>query len=83
MDPEANVMIQQGWGEHYNRMGRSHARLVAIANSDIELGSDDARDALFHFFQDAYQLKDWLKNDPNRGSATKQDIENAVDGRFD
>jgi hypothetical protein len=34
-----------------------------------------ARDRLFHFFQDAYHLKDWIKNDP----ATKRlPVETAI-----
>lgn len=45
-------------------MKRSHAHFVAVASGEVSAGSDAARDALFHFFQDAYHLKDWLKNDP-------------------
>jgi hypothetical protein len=56
-------MIQQGWREQYARMKRSHAHLRTIASGENPAGSDTARDALFHFFQDAYHLKDWLKND--------------------
>lgn len=26
-------------------------------------GSNEARDILYHFFQDAFHLKDWIKND--------------------
>jgi hypothetical protein len=52
-----------GWQEQYERMLRSHARLTDIANGSAMASSDQGRDALFHFFQDAYHLKDWIKND--------------------
>jgi hypothetical protein len=57
------VTILSGWHEQYDRMLRSHARLVQTADGQVMASSDDARDALFHFFQDAYHLKDWIKND--------------------
>lgn len=50
--------------KQYERMMRSHGRLRSIASGDLTASSDEARDALFHFFQDAYHLKDWIKNDP-------------------
>jgi len=60
-------------------MHRARARFVGIANGTItSSGSDEARDALFHFFQDAYHLKDWLKNDPNQLKVGNQAIEDAV-----
>ena len=70
-------MIQQGWREQYDRMRRSHARFVAIASGHISAGSDQARDALFHFFQDAHHLKDWLIND-DAITVARYEIEDAV-----
>jgi len=58
------MAIQTGWREQYDRMLRSHRRLVDHADGRTGAGSDEVRDALFHFFQDAYHLKDWIKNDP-------------------
>jgi hypothetical protein len=58
-------------------MKRSHQRLARAAAGDIGAGSDDARDALFHFFQDAHHLKDWLRNDPEV-DLLDDTIENAV-----
>jgi hypothetical protein len=58
------MTILSGWREQYDRVLRSHARLVQMADGQIMASSDEARDALFHFFQDAYHLKDWVKNDP-------------------
>ena len=55
--------ILSGWSEQYRRMLRSHARLIEIAEGRITTSSDQARDALLHFYQDAYHLKDWIKND--------------------
>ena len=59
-------MIQQGWHEQYDRMRRSYRALAEHATTGHD--SDIARDALFHFFQDAYHLKDWIKNDPRLSS---------------
>jgi hypothetical protein len=56
------VMLEETWRDQFHRMKRSHERLLRTADSLHDVGSDDARDTLFHFFQDAYHLKDWLKN---------------------
>lgn len=73
-------MIHQGWQEQYDRMRRSYAHFVGMANGSVDSGgSDRARDALFHFFQDAYHLKDWLKNDPGL-SFDRNRVEVAVNG---
>ena len=55
-------MLGEIWRDQYDRVKRSHARLLRTADSLHDVGSDDARDTLFHFCQDAYHLKDWLKN---------------------
>jgi hypothetical protein len=40
--------------------------------------SDEARDALIHCFQDAYHLKDWVKNDqPSNAAQVEQFIDEA------
>ena len=56
------VMLEETWRDQYERMERSHERLLRTTDSLHHVGSADARDTLFHFFQDAYHLKDWLKN---------------------
>ena len=38
--------------------------------------SDEARDVLFHLFQDAYHLKDWIKNDPAVQTSSPEKIVN-------
>ena len=68
-------MILTGWREQYNRMRRSLERLQRIANGTDDTSADGARDALIHFYQDAYHLKDWLKND---GTVAIGGVEQAV-----
>jgi len=46
--------------EQFERVKRS---LVRIENQDRN--STEYDDDLWHFFQDCYHLKDWIKNDPN------------------
>lgn len=74
------AVIQQCWEEQYKRMLRSHKRFVAIAKGQFAEGSDVARDALFHFFQDAYHVKDWIKNDDALSAGVRAQVEAAVDG---
>ena len=59
------MAIQSEWREQYERMLRSHSQLRGISTGAFSASSDEARDCLFHFFQDAYHLKDWIKNDPS------------------
>lgn len=72
------MTILSGWHEQYERMLRSHSRLVEIAGGTTMANSDEARDALFHFFQDAYHLKDWLKKDP---SVRRSDVEHFINSK--
>jgi hypothetical protein len=69
--------ILSGWREQYDRMRRSYFLLTTVAAGRDWASPDEARDALVHFFQDAYHLKDWIKNDP---SLTKRDVEGLVNG---
>ena len=57
------MSISTGWREQYDRMHRSYERLLAVSRGEHPdaRSSDTARDALYHFFQDAYHLKDWIK----------------------
>jgi hypothetical protein len=47
----------------YERMLKSYDRLTEYARGRQAASSTEARDALIHFFLDAYHLKDWLQND--------------------
>lgn len=58
-------------------MRRSYLRLSAIAEGRTPTDSSTARDALFHFFQDGYHLKDWLINDES-ACLTRDEVEQAV-----
>lgn len=58
-------------------MQRSFGNLANIAAGRVSAGSDVARDALFHFFQDAYHLKDWLVNDETV-ALPRRDVESAI-----
>lgn len=73
------MTILSGWMEQYERMMRSHGRLRSIANGELTASSDEARDALFHFFQDAYHLKDWIKNDPGVSTNDVEQFINEVE----
>jgi hypothetical protein len=52
--------LSEGWHDQYERMRRSKQRLTQAPDGPPREG----RDLIYHFFQDAYHLKDWLKNDP-------------------
>lgn len=52
--------LSEGWRDQYDRMLRSRARLGEAAGPS-SIGSDEARDRLYHFFQDAFHLRDWLR----------------------
>lgn len=55
-------------------MQRSHRRLRGIASGQLMASSDEARDPLIHFFQDAYHLEDWIKNE----SISTDDVEEFI-----
>lgn len=57
--------IMTSWREQYDRMLRSFERLTTMAEGRVWADSNDATDALFHFFQDAYHLQDWIVRDPD------------------
>jgi len=49
---------------------------MASGYGEPYLTADGARDIFYHFCQDAYHLKDWLKNDPTVDSG---DVEKLID----
>jgi hypothetical protein len=55
------------WKEQYERVKRS---LCRIENRNEDL-SEYHKDDIWHFFQDCYHLKDWLKNDSTIDDKTK------------
>ncbi|MEV6324361.1 hypothetical protein AB0M45_24715 [Nocardia sp. NPDC051787] len=54
-------MLNEGWRDQYARMHRAHKRLTVLCGTATDVGSDEARDALYRFFEEAYKLKDWIK----------------------
>ncbi|MGW5684589.1 hypothetical protein [Nonomuraea sp. NPDC003754] len=71
--------FSEGWGDQYRRMVRSFNRLLQAAGPST-MDSAEARDFLFHFFQDAYHLKEWIKNDPDPACAqAKREVEDIFD----
>lgn len=53
------------WRDQYEQMLRTQRRLTSMASGYGEpyLTADGAGDIFYHFCQDAYHLKDWLKNE--------------------
>jgi len=72
------VTILSGWQEQFKRMLRSHTRLKGIAGGQLMASSDEAQDALLHFFQHACHLKDWIKIDPAVSSSDVEGFINAT-----
>ena len=66
-------MLGHTWTDQRDRMLRSLKRLRGHYRN-----VDDIRDDLYHFFQDAWHLKDWIKNDPSAPIALKVNIEQKV-----
>jgi hypothetical protein len=66
-----------GWRTQYDRMLRSYERLDRAGHGGYSISSVDAEDALVHFFQDAYHLKDWIKNDGAIRVASPEKLINA------
>lgn len=67
--------LSEGWKDQYDRMLRSRVRLDEAAGAS---SGDEARDMLYHFFQDAYQLKDWLIH----GLAMSRSAKDALEGHI-
>jgi len=62
--------LSEGWRDQYDRMLRSRDKLIEAAGPS-SIGSDEARDRLYHFFQDAFHLRDWLHNSSDPAVAAK------------
>lgn len=62
--------LSENWRDQYERMLRSRARLTEAAGPS-SVSSDEARDRLYHFFQDAFHLRDWLRYSDDQSIATR------------
>jgi hypothetical protein len=67
------VLTTDGWPMQWRRAQRGFAKLSETYN-DTELYDDD----IYHFFQDAWHLKDWIKNDPSVPSKVRGQVEKKV-----
>lgn len=74
------VMTQaQTWNEQWTRVARWFARFKETNDGRThDRASDYYQDEVYAFFQNAYHLKDWLKNDP-AASAQVLDVERFID----
>ena len=66
-------MMGYTWRDQRERMKRTLRRLQGPHTN-----ADEYRDDLYHFFQDAWHLKDWIRNDPTIAPAIRDAIENEV-----
>ena len=65
-------MLGQGWQWQWGRVGRRLAE-VRTVYTGAPGGTDAALDRVLSFFETAYHLKDWLRNDPTSG-VNKTDV---------
>lgn len=59
-------------------MLRSHKRLAEIATGTARADSNEARDALVHFFQDAFHVRDWIRYDDTVPDPVRDGVFQAV-----
>jgi hypothetical protein len=77
-------MLSETWEDQYKRMHRSYERLKRAVDEyidrDPELHDEtSSRDILFHFFGDAFHLKEYIKNEAGQSSAIKRSVEELFD----
>jgi hypothetical protein len=74
--PKATRVVSrvEDWRDGYRRMHRSFAKLAGHQPNSAAYDDD-----LYHFFQDAWHLKDWIKNDPDVPQTVKDRIENDLE----
>jgi hypothetical protein len=66
------------WEEQWGRVQRGFDEFGRIAGGRLhDRESDHYVDTIYHFFQDCYHLKDWLKNDPASTSQAR-DVETEI-----
>lgn len=69
------LRLMHAWEEQWKRVNRYLDRVETIYSGRTQGGTEDVRDDLYAFFQNAHHLKDWLTNDPSVTSLPKRDIE--------
>jgi hypothetical protein len=80
VDQHSPPPISTDWHEQYERMLRSRDLLRRLSRGEVPgADSNTNRDALYHFFMDAYHLKDWIKNaEETRERRAGRCVESAV-----
>lgn len=66
--------FDRSWRAQYRRMKRAFSRLHGVEPPSNRFVVADLEDGFVRFFQDAWHLKDWLRNDPSSSSVVT-DIE--------
>ncbi len=69
-----NVLASDGWRMQWRRVERSFTKLSRPYN-DTERYDDD----IYHFFQDALHLKDWIKNDRSLPKGIRDQVEGQIE----
>jgi hypothetical protein len=65
--------------EQYDRMNRWYQKCVTLNQGRVhDMPSENYVDEIFAFFQNAYHLKDWIKNDVAVPAAIKAVVESHV-----
>lgn len=67
-----------GWEDQWRRVLRCYERFTALNNGiEHDRNSEFYLDDVYSFFQNCYQLKDWLKNDPD-SAVLANDVESHI-----
>lgn len=66
------------WKYQYERLNRWMDRIVNVGNPSFQMNPEDSKDYIITFFQNCWQFKDWLINDPllKNNSALAAEIKN-------
>ena len=65
--------------EQYDRMRRWYEKFRCLDQGrNHEIASDNYVDDIYAFFQNAYHLKDWLRNDPSVADSAKFRVETHI-----
>lgn len=72
--------IMSGWRQQYDRMQRSFENFYRLRAGDEWASGEEALDAVIIFFQQAYSLKDWIKNDSQVPEPIRRSVEVGVNG---
>lgn len=75
--PRPVVTVRPFWKEQWHRVQRHLDRFEAVATL-TNVGTEDALDLAYGFFQNCYHLKDWLKNDESVPTRTGRAVEGFI-----